>query len=216
MAISGMSMLAIPMVSLSLNLLATSVSSFNFIRNRHAKLKLVAPFIVSSMPMAYLGGSLQVSAGVFYWILLISLIFVAMRIYFWHQVNLSLELGEKSKLIVSLVSGAVLGLIAGIVGIGGGVYLVPLIIVLGLGTQKQAAACGAIFVWLNSVSGLLSRYQHNSIDITEYLPLIIAVLVGASLGSFLGSYRLSPKVMDKILGLIVVVAIGFLLKKLIF
>jgi uncharacterized membrane protein YfcA len=198
-----------------LNLLVTSVGSFNFIRNKHAKLKLILPFLVSSIPMAYLGGSLALPKEVFYWILLVSLLFVVARIYLWDQVSLQLNLSEPGRLAVSVLSGGVLGLIAGIVGIGGGIYLVPLIIILGIGSAKQAAACGAIFIWLNSASGLVARAQYNAINLTDYIPIVIAVIAGGLIGSWLGAGKLSTKNMEKILGAITIVAIGFLIRKLI-
>jgi hypothetical protein len=214
MAIFGISTLAIPMVSLSLNLFVTSIGSYNFIRNKHAKIKLILPFLISSMPMAYLGGALELPKEIFYWILLISLIFVAARIYIWQNITFKFNFKQKEKIIISLISGAVLGLIAGIVGIGGGIYLVPLIIILGLGSEKEAAACGAIFIWLNSFSGLLSRLQYNSLDLTNYISLIVAVIAGAIIGSYMGSFKFSPKTMDKILGAVILLAIFFLAKKL--
>ena len=131
MAISGMNILAIPMVSLSLNLFVTSIGSVNFIRNKHGKPKLIMPFLMSSMPMAYLGGSLKLPKETFYWILLISLTSVAVRIYFWKNTAIKLNMGQKTKMLVCLFSGSILGLVAGIVGIGGGIFLVPLIIILG-------------------------------------------------------------------------------------
>jgi uncharacterized protein len=213
MAIFGISSLAIPMISLSLNIFVTSIGSFNYIRNKHAKIKLILPFLISSIPLAYLGGSLNIEKDLFYWILLISLIFVAARIYIWKDITIKLNLSKNKKFILSLVTGSILGLIAGIVGIGGGIYLVPLIIILGLGTEKEAAACGAIFIWLNSTSGLLSRLQYNSIDLTNYIPLIIAVIIGGAIGSYMGSFKFSPKLMDKILGIVIIVAIIFLSKK---
>jgi len=106
-------------------------------------------------------------------------------------------------------------LVAGIVGIGGGVYLVPLIIILGLGTTKEAAACGAIFIWMNSLSGLLARLQYNAIDFADYTPLIVAVFIGGAMGSFLGATKYPAKFMEKVLGIIILVAIIFLLKKVI-
>lgn len=214
MAIFSINSLAIPMISLSLNLFVTSIGSYNFIRNKHANIKLILPFLVSSIPMAYLGGSLNLPKEIFYWVLLISLMFVAARIYLWQSMSIQLNLQKNQKLFVSLFMGSILGLIAGIVGIGGGVYLVPLIIILGLGTEKEAAACGAIFVWLNSASGLLSRLQYNSIDLTNYIPIIIAVIIGGALGSYMGSFKFSAKSMDKILGIIILVAIIFLTKKM--
>jgi len=93
---------------------------------------------------------------------------------------------------------------------------VPLIIILNIGSTKEAAATGAIFVWTVSLSGLISRLQYNSIDLMEYIPIIAAVVVGGFLGSYMGSTRLSPKAMEKILGIIVLVAIVFLFKKILF
>ena len=213
MALFGLNILAIPIISLTLNLFVTSVGSFNFIRNKHARARLILPFLITSIPSAYLGGALTLPKEIFYWVLLISLIFVALRIYFWKDTTLSLNLRQKEKIGISLLAGSALGIVAGIVGIGGGVYLVPLIIILGLGTEKEAAACGAIFIWLNSFSGLLSRFQHNPIDLTHYIPLIVAVLAGGALGSFMGSAKFSPRVMEKMLGAIILVAIVFLTQK---
>lgn len=214
MALLGVETMAIPLISLSLNIFVTTIGSYHFIRNNHGRFKLIFPFLISSMPAAYLGGTFQLPKQYFYIILLISLLFVAFRIYLWQETAFKLNLTDFNKLILSLVSGAVLGLVAGIVGIGGGIYLVPLIIILGLGTHKEAAACGSIFIWLNSVSGLVARLQFNSIDLTAYIPLIIAVLTGGFMGSFLGAAKLSVKTMEKILGSIIIVAIIFLSKKI--
>lgn len=215
MAIFGINTLVIPMVSLVLNLFVSSVGSFNFIRNKHVKSKLILPFLISSIPMAYLGGSLQLSKEIFYWVLLVSLVFVAARIYLFKDTMIKLNLSHKGKIIISLVAGSILGLVAGIVGIGGGIYLVPLILILGLGTEKEAAACAAIFVWLNSLSGLISRLQYNAINLADYIPLIVAVLLGGALGSFIGSSKLSARSMDKILGLIIIIAILLLIRKVV-
>ncbi len=216
MVLLGFNTHVIPLVSLFLNLLVTSVGSYNFIRNKHAKIKLILPFLISSIPMAYLGGTLKLDKTYFYWTLFLSLIFVALRIYFWDNTSIRLGLGLKGKIIISVFAGAVLGLIAGIVGIGGGIYLVPLIIVFNLGTEKEAAACGAIFVWLNSFSGLISRLSHNSIDLSSYMLLIAAVLVGGAIGSFMGSSKFSPRIMERILGAVIIVAIFFLVPKITF
>jgi uncharacterized protein len=214
MALFGFNILAIPLISLSLNLFVTAIGSFNFIRNKHARIKLIVPFLISSMPMAYLGGSLRLSKQIFYLVLLVSLVFVAARIYIWKNTAIKLNLGPIANTILSILAGSILGLVAGIVGIGGGIYLIPLIIILGLGTEKEAAACGAIFIWLNSFSGLLSRLQHNSVNLAGYISLILAVLLGGAMGSFMGAARFSPKSMQKILGVVILVAIVFLAMKL--
>lgn len=214
MAIVGINTLAIPLISLSLNLIVTTVGSFNFVLNKHARIRLILPFLISSIPMAYIGGALKLPKGIFYWVLLVSLLFVVARIYFWPNTTIRLNLSPNQKIALSILAGSLLGLVAGIVGIGGGIYLVPLIIIFGLGTEKEAAACGAIFIWLNSMSGMIARLQHNAIDLASFIPLIIAVIIGAAAGSFMGSFKYSPKVIEKTLGGLLVVAIIFLTGKI--
>ena len=213
LAIFGFNVLAIPMISLALNVIVSAVGSFNFIRKKHLKLKLILPFLISSIPMAYIGGSLKVSKEYFYWLLLISLIVVALRIYAWRKTAFHLAINKTGEVLISLLAGSILGLLSGIVGIGGGIYLIPIIIILGLGNEKEGAACGAVFIWLNSISGLISRFQYNAIDLTQYFPIIVAVFMGGVVGSFLGSSKYSLKTMEKILGLVVIVAIFFLARK---
>ncbi|MCW8854363.1 MAG: sulfite exporter TauE/SafE family protein [Gammaproteobacteria bacterium] len=216
MAILGFNALTIPMISLTLNLMVTTIGSVNFIRNKHANIKLILPFLLSSMPMAYLGGALQLPKEVFFIVLWLSLIFVACRIYLWKDTGFKLNLNTQQKIIISVIAGSILGMIAGIVGIGGGIYLVPLVLILGLGSAKEAAACGAIFVWLNSLMGVASRYQYNPVDFNDFVPLIVAALAGGFAGSFMGSTRFDAKLMEKILGSIILIAIVLLTRKLFF
>jgi uncharacterized membrane protein YfcA len=214
MAIAGLNALTIPMISLMLNLVVSSLGSYNFMRRDHARFRIVAPFLLTSMPMAWVGGAMQISPTLFYWVLFVSLLFVVVRMVFLSEVRIRLDIGLPGRIFLSLLAGALLGLIAGIAGIGGGIFLVPLIIVLGLGSEKEAAACGAIFVWLNSCAGLISRLQYNAIDIVQYLPLVMAVFVGGALGSWLGAGRFSPLMLRRILGLVMTLALFALGRKL--
>ena len=206
LAIFGAGTAVIPTVSLTLNVLVTTIGSIVFLSQKHARLRLITPFLISSIPMAYIGGMLHLPKMLFYLILMVSLVFAALRIYFPKETK-PLPLEQQGKFFLALGCGAVLGLIAGIVGIGGGVYLVPLILLLGLGTAKEAAACGTFFIWVNSVAGLTARLQFNSLDLTPFMPLIIAVVVGGTAGSLLGAGCFEPRTMQKILGSILVVAI---------
>ena len=108
--------------------------------------------------------------------------------------------------------GSVLGFIAGVVGIGGGIYLVPLIIMFGLGTEKEAAAAGAMFIWINSMVGLMSRVPLRELDLHFLLPLAVAVLLGGLGGAHLGVMKFKPKTIQKVMGAVVIIAIIFLLK----
>ncbi len=80
---------------------------------------------------------------------------------------------------------------------------------LNLGTQKEAAAAGVVFVWIVSFLGLVLRLQYNSINLLEYIPLITAVILGGFLGSYLGSFKYSAKTMEKSLGVVILIAIVF-------
>lgn len=215
LAIFGASQIAIPSISLLLNLLVSTLGSFNFIRKRHARLHLILPFLVTSIPFSYLGGSLHLPKALFLWILLISLVIVVLRIYVWKNTTVKLALSKQGKLLLSLFIGAVLGFVAGTVGIGGGIYLAPLILILGLGTVKEAAASAAIFIWVNSLSGLVARFQADLVDYDRALPLIVAVILGGLLGSYLGAGKFKTSTMEKILGIVIIMAIFFLLKNLI-
>lgn len=214
LAIFGASAMTIPLVSLTLNILVTTFGSLVFLLHGHARLRLIVPFIISSIPMAYLGGMLHLPKRIFYVLLLISLCVAAARIYF-PDTSRPVHLDQRRKILLAIGSGAILGLIAGITGIGGGIYLVPLIILLGLGNAKEAAACGAFFIWVNSVSGLLARIQYNEVDLVPYLPLIIAVVLGGMAGTLMGAGRFKVRTMQQILGSILLVAILLLGKKIV-
>jgi len=214
MAVFGAGVEVIPILSLTLNVLVSSIGSLLFLRNRHLRLRLLIPFLVSSVPMAYLGGKVHLPKRWFYGLLLASLLFAAVRIYFFPGEIDRVSWEPRRRISISLVSGGILGFLAGAVGIGGGIYLVPLIMLLGLGTTKEAAACGAVFIWVNSISGLLARFRFHPIDMMHYLPVILAVLAGGSAGAFLGAGKFSPRKMQQILGMILIFAVLLLARKI--
>lgn len=213
LAIFGASATTIPLVSLTLNLMVTTVGSVIFLAKGHGRFRLITPFLITSLPMAYLGGLLHLPKTVFHLVLLVTLAFATVRIYFPTETR-PLALGQRARMILPLICGIVLGLVAGITGIGGGVYLVPLIILLGLGSAKEAAACGAFFVWCNSAAGLAARLPSNGPDLTTMLPLVSAVLAGGLTGSLMGAGRFESRTMQKILGGVLVTAIFLLGRKI--
>ncbi len=212
MAISGVNYLIFPSISLSLNLVVTFIGSINFFKSGHGKFRLLFPFLITSVPFAYLGGSISLPKNIFYYFLIITLTFVAFRVYLFDSLSLKIELKNFYKIFLSLIIGAILGFVAGSVGIGGGIYLVPLIIIFGLGNEKEAAATGALFIWLNSFSGIIARLD-NFPNLFSIIPLIIAVIIGGVGGSFLGANKFKPKTMQKILGSVIIIAILILSKK---
>jgi len=214
LALFGASAAAIPTVSLLLNVMVTSIGAVLFTWQGHTRVRLLFPFLVPSVPAAYLGGSVHLPSEVFYWILLVALIGVALRIYLWNQVRISRTFTRLQTLSIALVGGALLGLLAGAVGIGGGIFLVPLILVLGLGSEREAAACGSVFVWVNSVAGLGARLQHHPIEWMAVAPIVGAVAVGGLVGAYLGSSRFSPRQLQQLLGVVILIAIAFLFQRI--
>lgn len=216
MAICGLSIVVIPTVSLSLNIVATTVGAIAFIRHGHAKWKLILPFLLLSIPFAYLGGSLVLSKSLFYILLLISLIVIAILLITDPKKYPSTrsELPPTAKFLLSLLIGATLGFLAGAVGIGGGIYLVPLIILLRLGTEKQAAACGTMFIWLNSCAGMTARIQHTAIPCGLIASLAVAVIIGSAIGSTIGASKFRPLTVRRVLAGVIIVASLLLTRKI--
>lgn len=215
LAVLGAGTQVIPTISLSLNILVTTIGSIVFLYQGHGRIGLIGPFLITSIPMAYIGGLLSIPKTVFYLLLLISLFLAAWRIYIPNQVS-TISMEKKSQILWALFFGALLGLLAGIVGIGGGIYLVPLVIILGLGTEKEAAACGAVFVWANSIAGMAARLVAGSVNLMDYSPILLAVILGGIAGSLMGSAKFSPRTMQRILGSILIVAVLFMSRKILF
>ena len=215
MAILGISYMVIPITSLTLNLVVTFFGMINFWRKGHGRLNLIGPFLVTSIPMAYLAGSLVIPETIFKIILISILLLVAVRIFIINELTFSFKLSSGQKWIMIIALGSVLGFIAGTVGIGGGIYLVPLIIMSGLGSAKEAAATGAMFIWINSLVGFIARFQRETFDSDFILPLIGAVIIGGGTGSYFGSVFYDAKTIQKVMGSILIVAIIFLIQGLI-
>ena len=214
MAIMGVSHHIIPTTSLALNIAVTFFGMINYWRNGYGRLKLVGPFLITSIPMAYIAGSLDLNENIFQTVLLLSLILVAIRIYFVDSLSFSFQLSLTKKWILTILLGSTLGFTAGAVGIGGGIYLVPLIVMFGLGSEKEAAAAGTIFIFVNSLVGFAARFQSGAFDPNFILPLIGVVAIGGFLGSYFGSVKYDPKTIQKVMGIIIIIAIILLAQKI--
>ena len=215
MTIAGIHYVLIPGISLTLNLIVTFIGMINFGRNGYIKPRIIMPFIVTSIPMAYVGGALELSQEIFLWLLMITLILVVVRIYVIGRLTIRLKLDNFQNLVFSLLLGGILGFIAGTVGIGGGIYLVPLLIMFSIAKEKEAAAAGAVFIWINSLAGLTARVQRGIMDFEIILPIIVAVSIGGFIGSYFGSFKFKPIVIQRTLGVAIIIAIIFISQKLI-
>lgn len=205
---------AIPTIALTLNLVVTTAGGFNFIRQGHTRARLILPFMISSLPTAYIGGSLKLDETAFRILLLISLTSLLPLLLLPKPKYSQRRIGHSTTLVVSIAIGALLGFLAGAAGIGGGIYLVPLIILLGLGSAQQAAASGALFIWFNSIAGLIARAQYHDVPWIQLSLYSLAVLIGGAAGSRLGATTFSARTLERMLGFVILLAVILLVKRL--
>lgn len=191
--------------ALALNILVASIGSWQFWRAGHFSWRLFWPFAIFAFPMAYVGGYLNLPTHIFKVLVGVVLLFSAIRFLMPQISEAESRLPSKP---VAMGVGALLGLLSGLTGTGGGIFLTPILLLMRWATTKNAAAVSALFILLNSTSGLLGNISAtNSIPIVA-LPLGIAVIIGGSMGSYLGSNKLQPLTIKRLLAVVLIIA-GF-------
>ncbi len=173
--------------ALVLNVVVSGVA-FLFFRNESFNWRLFLWLVAGSVPAAFIGGSLSVPVYLFKLILGGFLLVGALRISGFFGKEKSSIIKPKS--IVVVATGIIIGLLSGMIGIGGGIILSPLIVLLGWGSLKEAAAISALFIFLNSLSGLTGFFSQDESIPLETFWFIPAVIVGGSLGAYFGSQRI--------------------------
>ena len=214
MAIFSINYNVIPIISLFLNLCVTFVGTLNFWRSGHGRLNLVAPFLITSIPMAFVAGFLNLPEIIFQTILILTFLIFTTRIFIFDRLTISYQLSKVQKRITIICIGSLLGFISGSVGIGGGICLIPLIITFGLGSAKEASAAGAMFILLNSIAGIVPRIMIGEYEIIPIIPLVVAVLIGGIAGSYMGSVRFDKRSIERTTGGILILAIFFLINRI--
>jgi hypothetical protein len=211
----GMSFFDIPAnvmssTALVLNIFVSSIAFANYFRAGHFRSGLLIPFLITSIPAAFLGGMFKLSEQTYTTLLYIVLTYLAIRMTFFPVLSEKADWTVRPiPLWASLFSGAVIGLLSGMIGIGGGIFLSPLIILLGWGTSKQAAASAGAFIAINSISGLVGRFTNGTFSLGEFgIPLLVVGLVGALIGSQMGAVKFSGAGVRRALGIILIMAVG--------
>jgi uncharacterized membrane protein YfcA len=217
MVILAVPSLTIPSIALSLNVMVSGLVCIQFGRTGFMPWKIIGLLLLFSLPFAYIGGSMQVDAMVIHSLLLASLLIILFRlIYFDENKHQQHKIAKPSAYLAIPGLGAVLGFLAGLVGIGGGIYLVPALLLLHLTGIKQAAACGGAFILCNSVVGLLAKWQSQSIpfNFAELAPYLIAVGVGGILGSQFSISQKNQRILQRLLLLVIIIACLLLARKI--
>ncbi len=204
MALLGVPKALLPAVALSCNTLVSSSSFYHYFKGGHFRWQNVIPFMVGSVPFATIGGVLEISDFLFRVLLVTSLAFSGIVMV------LKKESFQKRKTLswsnvwwIAVPIGAFLGLLAGLIGIGGGVFLIPVLLFFGWAKTKEAAAAGAFFILVNSLAGLAGHAVAGRVAIDWMWPVLLVVLVGGWLGGRFGSFKYSPVGLQKVFGAII-------------
>lgn len=191
---AGWSYQQVPQTALVCNLIVSATAFWHFYRAGHFRLHKVLPFAVLSIPMAYWGGRMHISHELFSILLGFSLCAASLRLFWSGESVTSLKpASTQAAWTAGLPIGAGLGFLSGLVGIGGGIFLSPLLLIFRWVNAKEAAAAASFFILVNSLSGLAGQLHKGSFAAgSSVLFLALAVLLGGQIGARLGSYRL-PK-----------------------
>jgi uncharacterized membrane protein YfcA len=203
MSLFGLAPAVIKPTALALNVLVATIATFQFWRAGHFSWRLFWPFAVLAIPCAFLGGYVNLPAHVFKVLVGIILLFSAVR--FLSRPSEDTVRAEPSR-TVSIPVGAGLGLLAGLTGTGGGIFLTPLLLLKRWATTKQASAVSALFILVNSVSGLLGNISSTQKIPIFAIPLAIAAIMGGTIGSYLGSKRLPHTAIKRLLAIVLLIA----------
>lgn len=189
--------------ALTLNILVASIGTFQFWRAGYFSWRLFWPFALLAVPMAFVGGYLNLPAQVFKIVVGMILLYSAVR--FLIPAPAEHEPREPPH-AVALASGGFIGLLAGLTGTGGGIFLTPLLLLAGWARVKTAAAVSALFILCNSIAGLLGNVGSTKQFPTFALVLVAAAAIGGTVGSYLGSRRFDPSVIKRLLAVVLVIA----------
>ena len=190
-------------VALALNILVAGITSWQFWRAGHFSWPLFWPFALFAPPCAFFGGYIDLPAHAFK--VLVGFVLLASAMRFLVRPPAEQEPHAPSK-GVAFGIGAILGLLAGFTGTGGGIFLTPLVIFMRWARTKTASAVSALFILLNSISGLLGNFSATKSFPGFAWPLAIAVVCGGAVGSYLGSRRLPHTGIKRLLAVVLIVA----------
>ncbi len=203
MTLFGLAPDVIKPTALVLNILVAAIGTWQFWRAGHFSWRLFWPFAALAIPMAYLGGYLNLPAHIFK--ILVGIVLLCSAGFFMFRLTND-EVRTHPGRILSLLVGGALGLLAGLTGTGGGIFLTPLLLIFRWARTKQTAAVSVLFILVNSIAGLLGNFSATRHLPTLGLVLAAAALAGGTLGSYLGSNRFSYVMIRRILAIVLVIA----------
>jgi uncharacterized membrane protein YfcA len=204
----GIPYFVFPVIALSCNIIVVSGNCFNYIRAGNLNLKLLIPYLIGSVPLAFIGGSLTIEKTLFEIFLFIVLAVAGTLLLFnFKSYDDKEESYKKIPTVVAIIIGSILGFVSGIVGIGGGIFLSPILFLIKAGRPKHIVTAASLFILINSVSGIIGQLTKSEVlnEISNYWYLLAAVFIGGQLGNFL-NLKIFP---TRILALLTAVLVLF-------
>ena len=196
-----------PIIALSCNIIVVSGNSVNYIRSGNLNLKLLIPYLVGSIPFAFFGASISLEKSLFE-IILFFILTSAGLFLFIESKSFSKDKLEIKKIsnLLSILIGSIIGFFSGIVGIGGGIFLSPILFLLKAGYPKQIAATASLFILINSIFGVAGQLTKDIVlnEFLNFWPLFLTVFIGGQIGSYLNIKIISSKTLALMTSLLVI------------
>ena len=206
LALTGTPISIIKPIGLILNIVVSSIASFRFIKYKLFSLKVLVPVVSGSIPAAFIGGYISLPSELYKPLVGLILIVAGLQLIFSSLRNSKINKNEHVNVYWAVFIGFCIGLLSGLTGTGGGIFLSPLIIFLGWTSIKGASGTAAVFILFNSISGLLGNISSVHSVPDEIFIYIFAVLMGTLLGTHLGIKKLNQLAVKKTLGVVIIIA----------
>lgn len=198
----------LPAIALTCNIIVVSGSIWRFSKAGLLSFRALLPFLITSIPTAWIGGRLPVSETVFVGLLGGALLLSGFRLLIQREYGFESQETRRSYIGIAFMSGGAIGLLSGVVGIGGGIFLAPILYWLRWDTPRKIAAACSLFILANSLSGLLGQIMKLS-DASllslalPYWPLFLAVFLGGQIGSWMAIKRLEPAILKRLTAVLI-------------
>jgi uncharacterized membrane protein YfcA len=196
-----------PIIALICNIIVVTGNSINFIRSKNINLSLLAPYLIGSVPFAFIGASTSIEKNLFeillFFILLIAGIFLIIESKSFHKEKIIIKDIPK---IISISIGSIIGFASGLVGIGGGIFLSPILFLMKAGYPKHITSTASLFILVNSIFGIAGQLTKDFVlnEFLNYWPFFLAVLIGGQIGSFINIKFLSNKILALLTSMLVI------------
>ena len=196
-----------PVIALFCNIIVVTGNSINYVRAGNHNFKLLLPFLIGSIPLAFFGGTLIINKEIFeillFLVLSVAGVLLLINNKSYEDKNL---VTKKLNSLISIFIGSILGLISGIIGIGGGIFLSPILFLLKADKPKTIVTTASLFILINSISGILGHLSKENVlnEAFLYWPLFLAVLIGGLFGNYLNLKILSNRVLALMTSLLVI------------